>query len=127
MEQSNFIKLNNLIPYLDDGIRVSIFCRFKGMREYQKYDGTDAAKFHPDILNSLCVVKIWPTLDIFKDGLVACINIAASDNVQRISFDPSIFSKMNHIPPTDTSEFDGDRFYSSDMEDNQDADDNHHS
>lgn len=94
MNAPTILKLNDLIQYLDDGIRVNIFCKFRGMKDYQKFAGTEASTLHPDILNSLCIVKIAPGLDIFKDGIISCLNIYASDNVARVSFNPVAIAQM---------------------------------
>lgn len=105
MELPRIIKLNEIVATIEDGVRVCMLCRYRGMQEYQKFYGADASKLPPEILNSLCVEKIWPSLDVFSDGMLATLNIAASDEVSYITFNPQgLFSNQESPESPEESE-----------------------
>ena len=111
MEMPRIIKLNEIVATIANDTRVCMLCRYRGMNDYQKFYGADAAKLPQDILNSLCVEKIWPTLEVFSGGIVVTLNIAASDDVSYISFNPQwlfgnpdVNQEFHPEPPEDSEE-----------------------
>lgn len=99
MDQPRIIRLVEFVPYIEESIRVCMHCKYRGMPNYQKFYGAEASKLPPDILNSLCVEKVWVSLDTFSDGILATLNISASDSVTTITFDPSgLFGGIQNNP-----------------------------
>lgn len=100
VQNPHLVRLLDLIPVIQNNTRLCIKCRFKGMKEYQNYYGSELSKLPAELLNTLCVENITSKLDVCSDGIIATLVICVSDDITMISIDPS---NLLQQPPNDST------------------------